>query len=127
MKKYLLHLVSVAALLALGYFYRAYTEKPKIVEVPKERTITKTIYIDKITKVPVEVITEHTVYDPDAAVQIEKLKAPKVLVGIAYGVVTDYGAPVWGAWVQKKLIGPIYLGVAAYTDQSVMLTAGMEF
>lgn len=129
MSKYLTQVVAVIALLALGYFIRAYTEKPKVIEVPKERVVTRTTYIDKITKVPVEVETERVVYDTEAAVEIERLKKPKVLVGLAYGLerYDNQTKEVYGAWAQKRILGPIYVGAALYSNESAFLTLGTEF
>lgn len=122
--KYTLFAILALGLVLSGYFYRAYTEKPTTIEVPKETTRTVTKYIDRITKQPVEVIVDRTVFDPDAAVEIAKLKKPKTLASALYRL---NDKPEYGAALQRQFWGPIYLGVAGFTNKDIYVSLSWEF
>lgn len=120
-------LVGAVALISSGYFYRAYTEKPKIVEVPKERVITRKQYVDRVTKQVITVETESTKFDPDAAVQIAQ-KPKSTLISVAYGIDKDsLLAPVYGIQVQQRVFSSLYVGVSGYTNGSIFATLGWQF
>lgn len=120
-------LVAVLLSLSLGYFIRAYTEKPKTIEIPKDRVITKTQYVDRVTKQLVTVETEVVKYDTAAAVKIAT-KSPSLMLGVTVGSSLDnLGAPVYGAYLQKKVLGNFYLGVGGALDGSGYLSIGYSF
>lgn len=120
-------LVAVLLSLGLGYFIRAYTEKPKTIEIPKDRVITKTQYVDRVTKQIVTVETESTRFDTDAAVKVAT-KSPSLMFGITAGTsISHLGSPVYGAYIQKKVLGNFYLGVGGALDGSGYLSMGYSF
>jgi hypothetical protein len=121
------NIVILVVCIGLGYFIRAYTEKPKIIEVPKDRVITKTQYVDKVTKQIVTVESEVIKYDTSAAVQIAK-QSNKQNLSVAYGIDTsELNLPVYGVQYSYKLIGDWTVGISAYTNSAVFVTVGKSF
>lgn len=93
-----------------GYFYRAYTEKPKVIEVPKLRTQTRTVYKDgKI----VEVIKDSTKFDTDAAL---KLRDKRNLVQLHYGLVDK--TEVYGLGFSRSVFPNIYIGATVLVTKT---------
>lgn len=125
----IVHVIAAVALIACGYLFRAYTEKPKTVEVPVEKVIVKTKYIDKITKQPVEVIKEVTKYDPEAEERILKASIKKQsLVFLSYGVELDnFGSPYYGITYNKRVFNNVFAGVSLHTNGSATINVGFEF
>lgn len=93
-----------------GYFYRAYTQKPQILEVPKNRNITRTIYKDgKVS----EVVREDTKFDTDAAL---KLKEKRNLVQLGYGLQDK--REIYSLSFSRSLFPNIYIGAQVLGSKS---------
>jgi len=134
MKKSVLQIIVIIAVFATGYLTRAYFEKPPAtIEIPKERVITKTKYIDKVTKVPVEVVKEHTVFDPEATANtIVALRRKNSIAGVSYGADLDLhsfkdSVPVYGATYNRRIFSNFFLGASVYTNGTATVNLLMEF
>jgi hypothetical protein len=120
-------IVSIALAGALGYFGRAYFEKPKVIEVPKERIITKTRYVDRETNKIIEVTTESTKFDTEAAVALSRPSKSKIF-SIKYGADLDNLAiPVYGAEYQQVIFKSVVLGISGYSNGSAFVSVGLLF
>lgn len=107
-------ILSLILAACLGYLARAYFEKPKVIEIPKDRVITRTI-IDRKTGKPIEIITEKTKFDTDAAL---KLSEKRNVIGGAYGLVDK--TEIYSVTYGRSLFPNIYVtGQVLFTKSSV--------
>lgn len=121
--------VAAIAVFSSGYLVRAYFEKPKTLEVPVERIITRTKYIDKTTGKPIEVVKEETKFDSEAQERVLKSSIKKQSFVSAH-----YGAPLdnlsnnfYGISYNKRVFNNLFLGASIYTNSSATINLSFEF
>lgn len=129
--------VKIAAALVLigllGYAIGRYVQPAKVVTQEKEVEVVKHDTVTQIkevtrpdgTKEKDTTITDRSteVAKKESKVVIENLK-PQWMVSGTYGI---SAVPYYGAQVQRRIIGPVFAGVAANTRSEVFAVVSLEF
>lgn len=133
--KSILILMAIVAVISAGVtrFYFPKTET-KTVEVTKEvvktdvRTVVRTVERPDGTKETTSETVDHTVKHETETKKSESFKSKDWVVSVsALAKLSTFPQPIYGVQVQRRILGPFYLGAMANTDQSIGVSVGMEF
>jgi hypothetical protein len=128
MKKTTYLIVAVLAF-ACGYLLCEKLAKPKTIEIPTERIITRTKYVDKQTGKPVEVIKEETKFDSEAQLKaIIATTKKQSFVSISYGAkFNQLETSFYGVSYHKRVFKNVFVGATVYSNSSATVNLGFEF
>jgi hypothetical protein len=124
------------ALFALGFYTSQMFRRPQVVTKYVDRDHIKTNIVTKIKVIKQKdgtIVEEKEVVDnSERDRQIEHVVSETKLRD--WNVTALYGAPynalnerIWGLGVQRRVLGPVFLGVQYNSNKSVLGTISLEF
>lgn len=125
-------LVVAALSVAVTKYYWPRVET-KTVEVTKEvlktdvRTVVKIVEKPDGSKETTTEIVDHSSKESSKSKESVKYTQKDWMVSASASTKFTNIEPIYGAQVQRRILGPIYMGVVASTDKMVGVSVGLEF
>lgn len=101
--------------------------REKVVRQNDIQTVTKIVTRPDGTTESTSVTTDRSILTTDKQLTTTSAKKPQWNLGITAATNSLTVAPTYGMLVQRRVIGPVFVGASARTDGEFGLTLSMEF
>lgn len=129
MKKQITLIVITAlasAALTRYYFPKTVTkiEEKEVVRKDVKTIIKEVVKKDGTKETTTEILDRST---EKREFMLEQFKISDWIVSASYGMKEFKGEPIYGLQVQRRILGPLFLGLTGSTDKVYGISVGMEF
>jgi len=131
-KTAVISLVCAAAAAGLTRYYFPKIEF-RTIEITKEvvrndvRTVVKEVTRPDGAKEVVTEIVDRTIREEKRAVDMVSAYKPDWVIGVGARTRFQSSAPAYDLQVQRRILGPIFIGALGSSDGSIGISIGMEF